>query len=999
MCAGAYTPRVLTEPIVQYTLEPLVYIGPAEGLPKSEWKLKSAKELLALKICDMACGSGAFLVQACRYLAERLLEAWANEERGALDVDREAKGNEDGVAVVSGTGSLEDSDGSGDGLLSSDEAIPERRAVRDDKSDSQSSGIDSGEHRRRSGARSHEGVSELSQHCTGVPDGVTDTSDTRAASESAERYRSATAADSLRTNQSDDLQASAGTGEEGGPGHVNRDPLYRSTDHASRSTIRPRITPHGSRSTGAHNESLIPDDPQERKLYAMRLIAQRCLYGVDINPLAVEMCKLSLWLLTMAKDKPFEFLDHNIRCGDSLVGLHNLDQLRHFSLKPESQDSVLFGGPFEEAVEEAISLRLRLEEMPSNTIDDVRAQEKLLREADEKIARLRCAADLLVAAEFYGENAKDKQERVRHAAVKSGYYIERGPTEEFQRVASEAWRVESNNPSLSTPNAELRRFHWPLEFPEVIVKRGGFDAFIGNPPFMGGQRITGSLGTAYRTFLIDVLANGQRGSSDLCAYFFLKCMNCLRRPSFLGLLATNTIAQGDTRDVGLAQLVESGCAIPRAISSRRWPGVASLEVSHVWLMKGIWNGTFVLDDQEVSSISAFLTPMESTHGDPKKLSANDGVCFQGCNILGDGFFLNETEAAELIECEASSCSVIRPCLNGEQLNSSPTLSSSRKVINFFDWPLDRTSASNGWKGPVAADFPKCLDVIRWNVKPARDQITYSRRAKDYWWQYERNRPELYEAIVDLKRVLVVAATSQTLAFAFTGTDVVWTHALYVIALDRFASFATLQSSLHESWARYYGSSMKGDLRYTPTSTFEPFPFCDLNDEMERLGKDFYELRAKVMLARKDGLTRTYNRFHDPNERSAEFQKLRDLHVEMDQAVAAAYGWGDLDLGHGFHETKQGIRFTISEAARREVLQRLLKLNHERYAEEVKQGLHKKGKGASGAGRGKKKAVAASDTTADAVPKPKRRATKKPTKSSDAQHVAEDRTLFDTEEDE
>ena len=63
-----YTPRELTDPIVKYTLEPLVYVGPAEGLPKAEWKLKPARELLELKICDMACGSGAFLVQACRYL-------------------------------------------------------------------------------------------------------------------------------------------------------------------------------------------------------------------------------------------------------------------------------------------------------------------------------------------------------------------------------------------------------------------------------------------------------------------------------------------------------------------------------------------------------------------------------------------------------------------------------------------------------------------------------------------------------------------------------------------------------------------------------------------------------------------------------------------------------------------------------------------------------------------------------------------------------------------
>src|SRR5271166_2925505 len=76
-----YTPRSLTEPIAQYTLEPLVYVGPAEGKPKEEWVLRPAKDLLDLKICDMACGSGAFLVQACRYMSERLVEAWEDAEK------------------------------------------------------------------------------------------------------------------------------------------------------------------------------------------------------------------------------------------------------------------------------------------------------------------------------------------------------------------------------------------------------------------------------------------------------------------------------------------------------------------------------------------------------------------------------------------------------------------------------------------------------------------------------------------------------------------------------------------------------------------------------------------------------------------------------------------------------------------------------------------------------------------------------------------------------
>jgi hypothetical protein len=97
-----------------------------------------------------------------------------------------------------------------------------------------------------------------------------------------------------------------------------------------------------------------------------------------------------------------------------------------------------------------------------------------------------------------------------------------------------------------------------------------------------------------------------------------------------------------------------------------------------------------------------------------------------------------------------------------------------------------------------------------------------------------------------------------------------------------------------------------------------------------------------MVSRKEGMTKTYNRFHDPEESSTDIRRLRELHQEMDEAVARAYGWTDLRLEHGFHETKQGVRFTISEAARREVLDRLLELNHQRYAEEVAEGLHEKG---------------------------------------------------------
>jgi len=771
-----YTPRSLTEPIVQYTLEPLVYVGPAEGSPKEEWKLKPAKELLDLKICDMACGSGAFLVQAARYMSERVLEAW-------------------------------------------DEA----------------------------------------------------------------------------------KQANPST---------------------------PGITPEGLPSMGMTNESLIPEDAAERKTYAMRLIAQRCLYGVDKNPLAVEMAKLSLWLLTVAKDKPFEFLDHSIRHGDSLVGLHNIDQLRHFSLKPDAEDAVLFKGPLDGAVDEAINLRLKLEDLPANTVEDVERQEKLLKEANEKIARLRCAADLLVAAEFWGGNAKDKLERVRHNAVRSGYYIEKGPTEEFEQVATKDRQGQS-------------MFHWCLEFPEVVVKRGGFDAFVGNPPFVGGRRIRSTLG---KPMLLWLTSSGCSANADLCAFFFLRSFVLFNSGGGFGLLATNTIAQGDTREVSLDVLTHAGALVTRAVRSRKWPGNATVEVSHVWMSRKTWLGEFNLDDKKVSGITSMLTEPGAITGKPLQLKASTGIAFQGCVVLGKGFLLEDIEAQLLLRTKRNA-EVVLPYLNGSDLNASPVHQSERWVINFHDWPLDRKSSSANYKGPVAADYPECLSILN-------DRVRAERMAKGGdvatapWWQFWRSRPDLSSTTEGMKRVLVRSRVSNTNSIAFVKNGIVFSDATVVFASESYAYFSLLQSAFHTEWLNQYASSLRTDVRYTPTDCFETFALPSSLAEMESVGSKYYEYRCSTMLDRQEGMTKTYNRFHNPDEKSADIQKLRELHVEMDQAVATAYGWTDLNLDHGFHETKQGMRYTISEPARKEVLQRLLKLNHERYAEEVKQGLHDKKKGAA-----------------------------------------------------
>ncbi len=794
-----YTPRSLTEPIVQYTLEPLVYVGPAEGKPKEEWVLRSAKDLLDLKICDMACGSGAFLVQADRYLSERLVEAWEDAEK------------------------------------------------------------------------QHPGV--------------------------------------------------------------------------------PGITPEGSASTGAANEQLIPRDTDERLTYARRIVAQRCLYGVDKNPLAAEMAKLSLWLLTLAKYKPFTFLDHVIRCGDSLVGIRDIRQVQYFQLDLGHADRSLFAGPVMGLVDEAVALRKKIETLPANTVEDVREKERWLAEAEEKTARLRLATDLLISVEFQPVSSAGEKEALHNSmAIQAGHYVQDGTLEDFRAAAKKVMKGQ-------------RTFHWPLEFPEVMLDRGGFDAFVCNPPFMGGKKITGNLGTEYRDYLVELLAHGKRGNADLCAYFFLRAASLLRKDGNLGFLATNSISQGDTREVGLDQLLESGCSIPRAVSSRKWPGSATVEVAHIWLHSGLWKGLFILNDAVVSSITPFLTQIEAHSGKPYRLASNTSRSFQGSNLVGVGFTLPPEEAHDLLQISPRSRDVLFPYLNGEDLNSRPDQSPARWVINFFDWPLDRLSAPEDYNGPVASDYPECLKLVRNRVKPYRDELgkKSDSSAKGYaklWWQYGRRGQELYTSIKAMDRILVRAQVSKTHAPVFFKPDIVFSTMVIVFALDRGGQFAVVQSNCHEAWLNQYSSSLRTDQRYTPTDCFETFPFPASTERLNSLGDTYHSHRSQITLSRQEGLTKIYNRFHDPDESAADIQNLRDLHVDMDKAVAAAYGWSDLDLGHGFHETKQGIRFTIGESARREVLTRLLKLNHERYAEEVAQGLHEKRKG--GKGRGKMKAANEAD---------------------------------------
>jgi hypothetical protein len=252
------------------------------------------------------------------------------------------------------------------------------------------------------------------------------------------------------------------------------------------------------------------------------------------------------------------------------------------------------------------------------------------------------------------------------------------------------------------------------------------------------------------------------------------------------------------------------------------------------------------------------------------------------------------------------------------------------IINFHDWSLEEASS-----------FTECFRIATERVKPFRDSITQQIHEVDFWKFWDK-RPEGYAAIAKLPRVMARSRVGNRHCLAFLPVGIVYDSALVVFTVHGDDDFALLQCSIHEEWARFYaGAAMRTDMRYSTKACFDTFPYPTIPSSVASIGGQYYEFRSQIMSARQEGLTSTANRFHNRGEQSADIVRLRALHQEMDQAVTAAYGWSDLDLGHGFYATRRGERYTLSEPARCTVLARLLALNHQRHEEEVKAGLHDK----------------------------------------------------------
>ncbi|MGW5289714.1 Eco57I restriction-modification methylase domain-containing protein [Rhodococcus pyridinivorans] len=763
-----YTPPQLADRVVAGALEPLIYRpGPLETADRDKWVLRPSDEIRDLRIADIAMGSGAFLVAACRYLADRLLEA------------RSAEGEE----------------------------------------------------------------------------------------------------------------------------------------HALRETTRI--------ARGAADAEVPPV-----LLAARREVAERCLYGVDINHLAVEMAKLSLWLLTMDPQRPFGFLDDRLVQGDSLLGLVSVEQLHTLHIDPAAGRRLHatgfdFSDTWHTTLRSAADIRRKIAAHGVSSMRDVEFKQHLLTQARTATASLDAVADYLTGIGL--TNATEKARKFDTAFIAAGIEIGNRLHDGIDQLRSQADAlIHQGRPNGIAERAPL---HWPLVFPEIFADDHdpGFDAIIGNPPFLGGKKISGALGHDYLAWLARYDGAGVKGHADLAARFVLRAQKLLNSRGQLAFICTNTLVQGDTLEVGMAQAVRRGLQIRKGLTSHSWPASsASLEIVEFWASAApvAPDGEIILDGDWVPQIGADLQLVGRVSGPKHRLKENDDLAFQGSVVVGLGFVLSCEEAMDLIRRDSRNSEALDPYIIGQDLNQHPEHSASRWVINFRDWPLER-----------AETYPDLIDIVRRKVKPERDKVNREAHRK-YWWRYGDRRPALYAEIANLDYVLAMTLVSNVVIPVRVPTGPVFAHKCEVFAFNDFGSLAVLSSNVHFTWTVRYTSTLGAGINYSPSDVFLTLPRPGTTASLEELGERLDVERRELMLGRGWGLTTTYNHVHDPSDHDPQVVNLREIHASIDRAVFDAYGWSDLDPQIGHHRTPIGTRWTFAPAVRFEVLDRLLEENQRRHAAET-----------------------------------------------------------------
>mgnify|MGYP000971852113 CR=1 FL=1 len=755
--AGAhYTPKSLAEEVVLHALQPLCYSpGPHETGNEAEWRLRPSEEILDLKVADIACGSGAFLVASARYLADRVVEAWIAED---------------------------------------------------------------------------------------------------------------------------------------------------------------------------------PDKARRKDLHirAIRQVVANCLYGADINDMAVEMAKLSLWLVSLDRDLPFSFVDDKIFLGNSLLGLTSLDQLRKLHIDPANASGQDVLNDVDVDIDAVIRKAIELRERLASEIDEgdlmrsITAKRRQYEQLQAVTAELLMLADGVIAAglPLGGKpgRALDETYQNLRLAVKQAQPVGVGGAGDASWL--ELIIDEGLTPTVDTDYERWKPLHWVLEAPDVLVDHGGFDAVVGNPPFLGVKSIRGAIGQEMRDFLANRGREGESGRSDLVVFFLRRAAHLSRKT--VGLLVTDAIESGDTSRYGLAALLSQSWVLYRARTSTPWPTAsAGVRISYLWLSISPVESPAVLDHVTVRCIGASLTDA----GDADNVQFDERLVhelhqvvplphgYQATIILGKALVVEPDEIEGVRK--AGGGAYLRPYMSGEDLAGTVGPHASR-------YCLDVSALSEG----ELRSMPRLHSWLVENVYPERArQFAKYPKLKAKWWGFLSPVEELYAALENVTFAVAFAKHSKHLWPTCVAPNQVFSNGIIVYPTDSDADYGFLASEFHRLWAIHAGGSkLNSSHRYNPSRLRKAYPFPARLGALSRAG---HSLRIAVEAGcahAQVGTTQLLNLVNDPKARGTEIRAIRSCVIELNVAVAELHGYsGPLEVD--FQEDETGAtRFGLSPAAERSVLAHLLDQN-------------------------------------------------------------------------
>lgn len=763
-----YTPKSLTEKIVEKTLTPVAYRGPAEGKAPEDWDLRSAEELLDLKVCDPAMGSGAFLVQACRWLSDRLVEAWSMTEAAGKRIDYEGRIVED---------------------------------------------------------------------------------------------------------------ASSGGFE----------PL-----------------------------SL---DAEERAIVARRLVAERCLYGVDKNPLAVELAKLSLWLTTMSKGRPFGFLDHNLRSGDSLLGIHDLDQLVQLDMNPKGKSQLrLFGRTIRSAVDRAIELRTRLRDIPIRDIHDVEAMAALNAQSRGQLMTPELLADALIGEIYNSSNKKNTALILLASSADSVLSGDPTAIEALQRQTGEL--LAANGPG----SPKRRPLHWPLSFPEVFARNNpGFDAVVGNPPYLGNSSWKSAIGPEFQKYAA-LIVGSTAGKVDLSVIFHRRSCALLRKNGCYGLLGANNMVEGGSVAVGTERLYAEGEFI-WTWRDMSWPGRASVVTSVICFYKGPYSALRHANGVVCEKIGPKLVP-EDTEETWKPAKLKECLyAFKGVdNSKGLDFVITDDSVyLELLKNEKDN--LLRPYITGNDITTHALYRNERWALDISDRDL----------AEIQKKYPEAYKFLIDHVEPSRS----SSALKSYkglsarWWQFWNHRANQMRHIRRRSQFIAFSRVTKHPVCMLADTDWIYTEGVILIDQSREDALAICQSAFFSEWIVANRGAQFGvgaTLRISLGDGVETFPLPD-NAVSPKGIEASHRLNELAMLwcaENGGGLTDFYNSIGDPECLEESIEAARACIDQIDLEVLLAYGF-EITIERGFNNApylSNGKAYVVSEECRRRIISSLSSLNRD-----------------------------------------------------------------------